>query len=487
MNDGIEKRLPEIYLAAALAVSVALCLLTPPFYLPDEIAHASRELQIAHGGLLGQRTPEGVGGFIDSGAKAVMDAIGDIQLDLERRHPPVLKRPNGRVTAAQLAPLSAARWSHQLAFMRFQNTAVYPPLLYIPQALGWRIGEASGLTVVHSLFLARLLAALSAVAIGWFALRVCASCRWLLTAYLLFPTVLALGASCSQDALLLPTAAMAAAVLTRPISARRLFTIGELVALTALLAVCITSRPPYFPLAVALALPALNLPRSRRGDLLRICSAIAIVILLLGAWVLLVRPLGTFVHPLAHPDQQIAFLRAHPLEAAGKISSSTLIQTPILAAQAIEVHGLLDIYAPLLVYALLFAGMGGVVLVAPAQGLATWSSRAALAAALAAVFAGISLVEYIVFTAPQSDWVACLEGRYYLPPLILALLFVRHVNLQQSAREPSRSSFSSTRTRRRILLASGAAFLAAVLCTPWVAARGYYNLSPLAALRIAGP
>src|SRR5260370_623652 len=61
----IARRLPEIYLAVALLVSTALCLLTPPFYVPDESNHAQREIEISRGELIAKRTAEGVGAPMD--------------------------------------------------------------------------------------------------------------------------------------------------------------------------------------------------------------------------------------------------------------------------------------------------------------------------------------------------------------------------------------------------------------------------------------
>jgi hypothetical protein len=475
--DRIDRSLPEIYLVLALGLTISLSLLTPPFYVPDEIAHASREIQIGHGGLIGQRTEDGVGGQIDANAKEVMDAIGEIQLELERRHPAALHRADGRVTETQLAPLRPIRWSHRTAFMGFQNTAVYPPLLYIPQAIGWRIGEAAGFTILHSLLLARLLASIGAAAAGWLAMRLCAGGRWLLFAYLLLPTALGQNASCSQDALLLPAAGLVMALLSRAISARRLFSATELIAVTSLLAVCIASRPPYLPLAMVLVLPALETPGAIRQQFIPASIGLLAVALAVGAWIALVHPLGAFIHPLARPALQISFLHTHPLEGSEKIVFWTLVQTPLLFAQGLEVLGILDIYAPFGIYAILSVGLAGILLFSPALGLSTRRARVALILAVLAVCGAISLVEYIVFTPPEASWVACLEGRYYLPLAALACLLIRRkpaaLNLEAQRAPGARSNGS----RRQLLLTCAASvFLIGVLYTPWVAAHGFYNL-----------
>ena len=82
----IARRLPEIYLAVALLVSTALCLLTPPFYVPDESNHAQREIEISRGELMAKRTAEGVGAPMDEGLLSVVQTMHALYSDMVKRH-----------------------------------------------------------------------------------------------------------------------------------------------------------------------------------------------------------------------------------------------------------------------------------------------------------------------------------------------------------------------------------------------------------------
>lgn len=487
----VEVRLPALYLFLALALTSLLALLTPPFFVPDEVTHAAREIQIGHGVLVGQRTPLGVGGYLDANAVAVMNAVGSIEIDSKRRQPALFHIPNGRIAESQLAPLRAVSWARTPAFISFQNTAVYPPLFYLPQAAGWRIAEAANLTIFHSLLLARFFAAFSAVAVGWLALRLCAAGRWLLFAWLLLPTQLALNASCSQDALLLPVSGLLFALLTRPVGARRLFTSAELVSAAALLAALVLARPPYLPLVLVLALPALTVPAASARRFLPALFAALAVAALLFSWELLVHPLGTFTHPLANPAAQMALLCAHPLQAALNIVLGSAFQIPLMALGGFEILGLLDILAPAAIYALLAAGFFVILRLAPPSGLHSARARGALVAALAATCAAISLVEYLIFTPPGLATVGGLQARYYLPLLALAFLLrrssaagpLRTKTRNDPADKPQTEPSAEPSASPRLLLLAAALFLAAVLYTPAVAAHGFYNLSLPAALQ----
>jgi hypothetical protein len=464
----------------------ALCLLTPPFLIPDEIAHSLREIQIGNGGFIGVRSQEGVGGWVDESASIELwNRVWGTQSELLQRYPNIFDRPDGRVTEAQLSSFRKIRWARRPIFVAFQNTAIYPPLLYLPQAAGWRIGQAADLTVWHSLLLARWLAALCAVAIGWLALRLCPSGRWQLCAYLLLPTTLGLNASCSQDALLFSVAGLVLAVLLRALHARRLFTFAELTAVIGLLAVCITARPPYLPLALLLFLPALAVRSTSWRQFLPAGAGLVVIAGVLGAWEILVHPLGIFIHPLAHPALQAAFLRAHPLQGFVTLLIGTVVYPPLNVASGLEVLGNLDVYPPLLIYALLGTGLTGIALLAPMAGSISRRAHATLLFALVAVCAAIALAEYIAFTPPGASWIGCLQARYYLPLLPFFFLLLQHYipRSEDAGRQPSAFSLLDQR-RGRLLFLAGVIFLAGVLYTPWEAAHGFYNMGLISAFRV---
>jgi len=482
----ITDRLPIIYVAIALFVSILLCALTPPFFIPDEIAHSLRAIEIGHGELMAHRSSGEVGSKIDDNAVQVMLGTFAIEERMERQYPIAHQRPDGRISDAQLAPFRGIRWAGHFVFADFLNTAVYPPVLYIPQAIGWRLGEAIDLTILHTLFLARLLAAISAIAIGWLAMRLCVSGRWLLFAYLLLPTKLSLNASCSQDALLLAIAGLIMALLSRPLSFKRLFTASELISVSALMAICIIARPPYLPLVLVLLLPAFAIRRVRRQQILPAALAVVIAVGLFGGWEVLVHQLGNTIGPDAQPVQQMSFLRAHPVEGVRNLLGGTAREIPQLVVRGMETLGGNDVFAPIPIYALLFFSLLGLGLLSPIDGLKTWRSRGLLLFALVATIAGLSFAEYIIWNSPGSHRVNGLQSRYYLPLVPLAFfLFSRHGRRQNKGTPDGQVEISWRKRQEMLLLTSGSAFIVAVLYTPWIAAHSFYKLGLAHALYLA--
>ena len=473
-------QLPKIYLVVALLVCALLGILTPPFFVPDEANHAKRELELGRGELLAHQTAQGVGSAVDTNVLWVMEQSTGLQEALIARFPKARQRPNGRISGAQLAQMQHVPWAAVSIFTTFQNTALYPPLLYLPQSLGWRLGKLIGASVVESLWLARLLAASSAILLGWLALTLCGGGgRWALLFCLLLPTELSLNASCSQDALLFPAASLAAVLLARAIQFGRAASTGELAGVVFLLSACIGARLPYLPMAFAIWLPAINLPRLRAKDLWRPAVALIAILLLVGGWASLVHRFGVMTDVVANPALQTAFVLHHPLRAAGFLLRGTTIVAPVLGVTALEVLGTNDVFAPGFVYVLLAIGAALILWLVPRVQLTQSRARGLLLAMLLGTVLLMSLSEYLIWTPVQAPVVLGLQARYYLPLLPFALL----LPFWTGSALPHWLN-PAPLLRGRLLLAGTAFFLVAVMATPWIAARRFYNLGPLAAVRL---
>ncbi len=481
--DGFEKRLfcwlPEVYLIVALLVCSFLCVLTPPFFMPDEVNHAKRELELGRGELLAHKTAQGVGGTVDTNVLNVMQQSLTVQGTLIARFPKARQRPDERVNATQLAQMQQARWSGTRIFTTFQNTALYPPLLYLPQALGWRLGELIDARVIQSLWLARFTASVSAILLGWFTLRLYRGNRWALLLCLLLPTELALNASCSQDALLLPAACLAAVLLARSLRSGRAASMLELAGIVLLLSACIGARPPYLPMAFAVLLPIVNLPRRETKALWRHTVALATILLLVGGWASLVHHFGTMTDPAANPALQTGFVLHHPLRASFFLLRGTLAVTPILTLMGLEVLGGNDVFAPKFIYGLLALGAVLTIWFGPRLPKIHSRARGLLLAMLLGTVLLMSLSEYLIWTPVGVPAVRGLQARYYLPLLPFLLVFPVWMRpwLPRWLR-------LAPYLRGKLLLAGAALFVIAVLATPWIAARHFYNLDLVQATRL---
>ena len=483
----VERWLPGVYVLLALIINLVLCLETPPFFTPDEPHHTARVLALGHGEWMARVTTEEAGADIDANALQGMNGMDAIREKAEKRPTDFLNRAWGPMAGPgprkQQARLAELRWAHRQEFAPFPNTAVYPPVLYLPAVVGWRLGEAADWTIFHSLLLARLLEALVTVAIGWVALSLCCSSRWLLFAYLLLPSALFLNASCAQDPVLLAVAGLLMAVLSRALVERRELTRGELGLMAVLLALCATARPPYLALALLLFLPGLERPKWnglewRRwvGPLL----ACACVVAVSAAWRHMVLPFGLDTGIGADPDEQYGFLREHPLWGAWYVAKGTGAAAVDLARRGLYVVGWNDLLAPALLRAAVGASWLALLLFAPAWPLRTWRGRGLLAVATLAPLLGISFAEYIIWTPPGGAVVYGVQPRYWLPVLPLLGMLV-----QEAVRPIRRALDQLGGGGVRIGMLLGALGGTVVLaCTlPWVVAHVFYLESVTEVLR----
>ena len=188
--EWLQRRLPAFYLAFALLLTTVMCWVTAPFFGPDEPSQSLRGLALLHRDLLPKMGADEAGAEIDTGAQRVMNGMDSIRMRWERQSADFHDRTYGPVTAESHERWARMRWSGQTTFVGFGNTAAYPPGLYLPAIVGWRIAQEAKLTIFASLRLVRWLTALMAALVGWLALRWAGTGAWGLLAALLLPSAL---------------------------------------------------------------------------------------------------------------------------------------------------------------------------------------------------------------------------------------------------------------------------------------------------------
>jgi hypothetical protein len=275
------------FLFCALPVTVTTALIMPPGQAPDETSHLVRAAGLLHGAVMGVREPR-FDQVMQPNAKVWASGVkADTGLVTVSAFSVV--DMNGRLveTMQKFKILQSYAGDHALFYEYIPNTVQYFPIAYLPATLGLAAGLAVGATPFTCILLARLCMAAAFLALGLVTLRIAAYGEALLLTVLLLPMTVFLAGSLNQDGLLIATACLACAALTRG------WRIFGLVALTCMLG----SKPPYL-----LLLGAFLLPFSAPGFWRR-ARAVALAVMPVLVWVALVSalvmvPLGT---PPYHP------------------------------------------------------------------------------------------------------------------------------------------------------------------------------------------
>lgn len=403
-----------LFVLYATLATVLVSSLMPPFQAADELNHAERAYQVGHGSLVAARLADGSAGGQVAGGLADLAA----PFDLLRFHPRI-KADTVMGHVSTLVGWGSSR------IEPFPNTAIYPPVFYLPAALGLRIGQSARLSVRHAMVLARLLTGFASTALAGTAILLAGDFAPFLFTALCLPMSLALFAAISQDGPMLACAALGSVLLARPSLSKRAFLLG-----CALLALVLMARPAYLPLCVA---PLLVSGQSRMtrilGPLLLLVAA--------ASWSMLVGRLVIPAGASRHIADQIAAIRHDP--SIVRLLLHTTLNKQVVEGfpagrEFIGVLGWLDTTLPNPYYALAGCALLLSLAVSGSPQACVSPARAALATVMVAagIFAIYGL-QYLSWSRIGGAFIDGVQGRYFLPlaPLLILAVPKRH-------RHPSR-------------------------------------------------
>jgi uncharacterized membrane protein len=380
----------------ALYASLAVLLLAldmPPFMNPDEGAHAERADAIAHLGLMA--------GGADTGIAAALQPF---------RH--VIAHPDQKVTPAMYAPVP---WGERTQAVP-ANTAIYPPIFYLPAAASIRAGQWAGWSVLPTLTLARLATGLVSVAIAAPGVAMAESGALWLFAILLLPMSLGQMAALSQDGPMIGTAALATGLYINLLCSGRAHWRGAFVAMNLALACLAMGRPPYAALAI-LPLTAPGVPRAAR------CAGCGFVLAATAGWCWVAATrsgvdMGNFGEQ--DPAAQLRFLLHQPWDIFSIGWNTLHLYSKDYIVEFIGQLGWLDVPLPSLYHKAAVAMLALAACACWAAGSGARARAWPVVMSIAAGSFGIFLIEYLTWTEVGADVVMGIQGRYFLVLTLVA-------------------------------------------------------------------
>ena len=411
VHDAPFPHLATLFAVLALAGALFTAWATPPFQGADEPNHFHRAVLLTRGELVGQRLHTAAGRQVGGGlADPAVDAAAV-------PWKPLAFHPERKVDPDTVARTGAVRWTGRSRNEQFSNTAVYPPLLYLPQTAAIAAGQAAGLPVILTLKLARTANAVVCVALSAAALLIAGRRGWAMAAVLGLPMSVFLFGTVTQDGMIIALSALGAALVLRPMGQGRPMREAELWGAAACFALVGMAKPPYSAFGLLLLAVPTRAPQARR-----IAAALAAPLLALawGAWMNAAVWARYSTEAAVDPSGQVRFLFGHPEAWAGLAWRTLSTYWLRYLQQLIGILGWLDARLPAWAY----LGIGTALAAALAM---TWSGRpsrdwrftpaAAIASALAAaalVFVGL----YLQWTPVGRPVVEGVQGRYLIPVLL---------------------------------------------------------------------
>lgn len=395
--EGPSRAYALLFLLYGAVMVPLLGLLTPPYQVGDEIAHFQRADQVSLGDIVGYRSGSRSGGVVDRG-------IGLSAAPFR----PLILHPDNKTRSADGVAIG---WHEGKAFDQFENTSIYPPFFYALSALTIAAGKALDWSVLFTLSAARLVNGFAALSLGALAIALAGPASPWMFAVLALPMALSEMASASQDALMIPVAALAAglflSLLRRDERDRSVFA-----ALCLALALIAAGRITQTALAL------LPLALHRFGLAMRIGGSLVVVAAGAGwSWLAARQALVPFGLPGADAHRQIQLLLSEPARVFDLMQNTLLYQWELYAESFVGKLGWLDLSLPPAYVELAFAELlvslllSSVVSVRRGCRSAALVTTAALAGGVALLFATL----YVSWTPVGNFIVDGVQGRYFIP------------------------------------------------------------------------
>jgi uncharacterized membrane protein len=395
--------------------SIPLVFLTPPFQVPDEMQHFYRAYELSEFRIRAE-VQNGVAGA------TLPDSLPRlVKLSLytpDGLYYPATPAPITRTLKLASIPLD----SSTRRFVAFPGSAFYSPLPYLPQVVGITVGRMMGIGPLYLLYLGRLFNCLAALGLVGLAVNSMPFAEELVILVGLLPMSMFLYASISADAAVIACALVFTA-LSFSASTRGIWRPWELVVAAAAAAVFCSVKPVYVPILLAGVVPELFRPGKAARVIRSHAILLAVALGVTAGWLLFAR--SSMTSPLGerHPSVQMDLVLHHPmLLMHAVVHSLGFIDILNLYFQIVGEFGWLTVrlrpsvvyLLPLAIFAIVWSlGRRGIVehTVLPAL----WHLALALASAVLVMTA-----MYLMWSNVGQDKVTGVQGRYFIPILVLA-------------------------------------------------------------------
>jgi Predicted membrane protein (DUF2142) len=424
-------RCSAVFVLLSLLFGIAFALLTPPMWGQDEPAHFGRAYAVAHGQLLPEQVPStgGVdyGGQVPATVQALAEYAG-ANFAPPPPPPPQVADP-GEYRRLASRPLDAP-----LVDRGFPNTSAYSPLPYVPSVIGLRLAEAAGGSVGSAILLMRLCDLVAYTAIVWAALWFLRrhAVRWVVFVVALLPMTVYEASTVTADTLTNALAILLGALFVKAVFLRRDLTRTE----TGLLLASAVLLPLAKPLYVLLTLLLLVVPAERlalrRWRRPATVGGTVVGVLAFGAWFAASSGVQQAMHHMRPdvatiaPGEQLRYVLTHLPQFVRTVLRTLARQGDVFVSQLFGHLGSTYVPVPLsavlccLVAALLAAGL--------AERLSATRRQVAAAAALVVLTAAaVFVVEYLDWSPVGAPVIEGVQGRYFLPLVVVAEAVVLQV------------------------------------------------------------
>lgn len=409
---------PEwFFLILSGIVSLSFVFMVPPFFMPDERTHFMKIVDMSYGHIRAVKvSPRQVGAYLP----VKYEHTADHYVYYISR--PSVKPPAHNVKEDVLHPVTSSR----PLFTPFENTAVYPPLAYLPQTLAVFITRVLGAPVLIQLYTARLAGLVCCLAVAFFAIRLLPFGKWGAVGLSLLPVMYLLAASSSNDATTFALCLLFIATVLRIVTLKKFDGQRYLplcIVLALLLGLC---KQPYTLLTLLVFLLPAQLFSSRKRFLLYCLACIGGSLFMSGVWTMFIKSVYIPTDPSANTALQEHYVLTHPVQAFKVITGSMFFNSMsdfivddfagLMHWVGVRIPEFFKMVNDILIALLLL-------IASPFEKVnkfKSWIRGSILLLGLAGSYA-VALLIYVSFEAVRIQQMTGLNSRYFTPFIYLAI------------------------------------------------------------------
>lgn len=448
--------LPVAFMTIGLLFGIIFAFSTPLLWGVDETTHFARVYQLTDGQLrasyLGDQqqsyAKEGYGGHVPANLLQLIVLVND-----NLRNPGFNSVGVGWVkTRAVYNHIAGQSFSNQKVPYSFTNTAAYAPTAYLPSVLAVTTARLLHFSIANTIHLARLATLLFyLLSVGW-ALYILRGLRaqLLIFAVGLMPATLYQASIVSADGVINSLALLFSALFIKAVIAKKALGTIETSSLLIILIVLPTTKPTYIILDVlGLLIPSAYLAGGRYKS---ICKFLAIGCGVLGfvGWTYLTRNvaatiglMGPSPWQLNFSHLQLYFMLGHPLSFIVVVLRSLLLQDNTYFMQLFGWFSFSNLQVPAISVISSIIALGLSVLITDKDSHFERRKLLLTAVILLAAIVSVFATLYITFTPVAYPVVRGVQGRYFIPFLVLGLVVI-------SKLIPFRIAFEDLKSRRSV-------------------------------------
>jgi uncharacterized membrane protein len=429
----------EVFLVLAGLFGLAFIVLTPLMEVPDEVEHFYRAYQLSHLDIVSDRVGQaGYGGVLPA---SIVSTASQLKGQIPGHQSTKFSlRLLGRLDAVHLQPSRTQP-------VRFDNTAIYSPVSYIPQALTIGLGRLVHARPVWLAYAGRLANLVVWLALLYVAIKLTPVGKWALAAIALNPVSLFLAASLSADPMGVALCALyVAAILRLRLSQAPLVKIKLILFFVLVLAISLL-KVGYLPLVfLTFLLPNQVLPRRYK------IGIVACGLLFAVAWNVRILPMAQGIpQQLGIPGNisssaQVHFIIGHPIEFI-RVLVENALWTPssTVTPSYFGLFGWADTWIPYWTQMLVAAGILLSLLYRPESDeslrLLTIKVRVWIGLVLLAAFLAVLALLYTGYSIVGGGIISGVQGRYFIPLSFLLVPLFASRNFKFTSKPRSFSLF----------------------------------------------